>query len=171
MADLLCIGTTGMLAGCVRSLIADGHRIVCLARTPSRLEALADSIPDAAKSRLSTSPCDYRDLTHLAKVLDALRFEPTAAICWVHSPAEPVLELIRSGFPSLDLLRVVGSSTSIPEISGDTLSRVVRLGFVIDDDRSRWLSHEEISAGVYKAFVSGAKDSIVGTIEPWDQRP
>lgn len=171
MADLLCIGTTGMLAGCVRSLIADGHRIACLARTPSRPQSLADSIPDAATSRLSTHPCDYRDLTHLAKVLDALGFEPSAAICWVHAPAEPVLKLIRSRFPSIDLLRVVGSSTSIPQIPGETPCRIVRLGFIIEGGGARWLSHEEISEGVYQAFVSGATDSIVGTIEPWDRRP
>lgn len=171
MTDVLCIGTTGMLAGCVRSLIAQGHRVACLARTPARLDALVDSLPSADQHRLSTHPCDYRDLPQLARMLDALPFTPTGAICWIHSPAEPVLDMVESRYPPIDLLRVISSSTTLPDGPHSNAMRTVRLGFVIDGDRSRWLSDDEISRGVYDAYVSNNPDSIVGVIEPWDRRP
>lgn len=171
MSDVLCIGTSGMLAGCVRSLIMDGHRIACLARNPSRLKALKESIPDGDRSSLSTHLCDYRNLDQLAQTLDALSFEPEAAICWVHSPADPVLRVIRDRVPDMDMLRVLGSSTRRPDDHSNSAGRFVTLGFVIEHGRSRWLTHEEISAGVYEAFVSGTAESIVGVIEPWGMRP
>ena len=171
MTHVLCIGMSGTLAGCVRSLIMDGHRIACLARNPSRLKSLKDSIPDETRPSLSTHLCDYRDLSQLAQTLDAMPFEPEAAICWVHSPADPVLRVIRERFPGSDMLRVLGSSTQKPDDRSNDLGRFVTLGFVIEHGRSRWLTHEEISAGVYEAFVSGKPESIVGVIEPWEMRP
>ena len=98
-------------------------------------------------------------------------FAPTGAICWIHSPAEPVLDMVGSRYPSIDLLRVVGSSTTLPDGPQTNAIRTVRLGFVIEGDRSRWLSHDEISIGVYNAYVSNKPNSIVGVIEPWDRHP
>lgn len=169
MADLLCIGTTGMLAPCVRSLIARGHRVACIARTQASLDALSRSVE--AHDLLTTHASDYRDLEAFERVLGSIGFTPAAAICWVHSPAEPVLDLVRGRFPSIDLLRVVGSSTQIPRVDTAAHDRTVRLGFVIEDGQSRWLTNEEISDGVLGAFVSGASVSTVGTLEPWSARP
>ena len=171
MADLLCIGTTGMLAHCVRSLIARGHRIACIARTQASLDALARSVEGHDRDRLTTHASDYRDLEAFERVLGSIGFTPAAAICWVHSPAEPVLDLVRGRFPSIDLLRVVGSTTNVPVGAAEPAERIVRLGFIIENNRSRWLSDEEVSRGVLDALVSGASESTVGTLEPWAQRP
>ncbi|MFG0313087.1 MAG: hypothetical protein ACF8LL_02710 [Phycisphaerales bacterium] len=171
MDHLLCIGTTGMLAPCTRALIARGHRIACVARTRASLDALSHSISQDRRALLSTYPCDYRDFEALEQVLLSVGFTPDAAICWVHSPADPVLDLVRRQFPKIDLLRVVGSTTNVPVGAADPAERIVRLGFVIENNRSRWLSDEEVSKGVLDAFVSGASESTVGTLEPWDARP
>ncbi|HCT43804.1 MAG: short-chain dehydrogenase [Phycisphaerae bacterium] len=171
MADVLCIGATGMLAGCVRGLIARGDRVTALARSQSSLSALSESVPAADRDRLRTHPCDYRDLEALAHALRSIPVHPSAAICWVHTPAEPVLELVRALFPDIDLLRVVGSSTEVPRGDGARFDRIVRLGFVIEGDRSRWLSNEEISNGVVSALLSGQPSTTVGTVTPWDAHP
>jgi len=160
-----------MLAGCVRSLLRAGSRVACLGRNSSRLKALADSIPDSARPRMSTHLCDYRNLNQLTQTLDTVLIEPTAAICWVHSPAEPVLSVIHDRYPALDMLRVLGSSTQQTAAHSKEMERFVTLGFVIEQGRSRWLTHEEVSSGVYDAFVSARRESIVGVIEPWDMRP
>ncbi len=47
----------------------------------------------------------------------------------------------------------------------------VVLGFVVEGGRSRWLSNDEISDGVFAAIESGAALSIVGTLEPWSAHP
>jgi len=171
MTDVLCIGTTGMLAGCVRSLVSKGNHAMCIARSQQSLDALAGSVPPEQANRLSLHACDYRDLAGLRSELEHLLCRPHAAICWVHTPAEPVLRLIRDRYPEMDLLRVRGSSTQRPADEAAGADRLVTLGFVIEHARSRWLTHHEISAGVYDAFVSGARESIVGVIEPWDQSP
>ena len=169
MTDVLCIGATGMLAGCVRSLIADGNQADCIARTQSSLDRLRDSLAPSDRDRLITHRCDYRDTQALAQILAEMN--PAAAICWIHSPAEPVLEAIRAKLLGIDLLQVVGSATTIPSSSSSYADRFVKLGIVIEGDRSRWLTNDEISSGVYSAFRSNERESIVGMIEPWDMRP
>ena len=171
MSDLLCIGTTGMLAPCVRALIAREHRVACIARTQASLDALAQSFSPDRRALLNIHPGDYRDVDGFERVLSSIGFTPVAAICWVHTPAEPVLDLVRGRYPAIDLLRVVGSSTDMPTGTAGTTDRIVRLGFVIEGHRSRWLTDEEISDGVLRAFLSGERDSTVGTLEPWDARP
>ncbi len=38
-------------------------------------------------------------------------------------------------------------------------------------NRSRWLTHEEISKGVIDAINNPKGRYIIGQIEPWGQRP
>ena len=166
MSDVLCIGATGMLAGCVRALIARGDRIDCIARTLVGLEELKQTISTSDRTRLCTHSCDYRDLEQFEETLSSLSFQPSAAICWVHSPAEQVLDRIRHRFPDIDLLQVVGSSTRLAGGSGTPANRIVRLGSESAGDQSRWLTHDEIARGVYDAFVSGENLSQVGIIKP-----
>jgi hypothetical protein len=59
---------------------------------------------------------------------------------------------------------------AIREAIGDCYSQVI-LGFVLDGNSSRWLTNDEISAGVIKAIEQPEEISIVGSIEPWERRP
>ena len=45
------------------------------------------------------------------------------------------------------------------------------LGFQLEGERSRWLTHEEISSGIIEALERQASRSIVGVVEPWEMRP
>jgi hypothetical protein len=45
------------------------------------------------------------------------------------------------------------------------------LGFVNEDDSSRWLNNYEISNGVIDAVAKDRDASIIGTVEPWSNRP
>ena len=50
--------------------------------------------------------------------------------------------------------------------------RIVVLGFVIEaGGRSRWLTHDEISAGAAKALAGAAPLSVIGAVTPWSARP
>ena len=37
--------------------------------------------------------------------------------------------------------------------------------------RSRWLTHDEISQGVLDAIQVGEDVAIIGTVQPWEERP
>lgn len=171
MGDVLCIGATGMLAGCVRALVARSDRVITLGRSQRSFDTLAQSIPerdpDSDRTRLRFHRCDYRHTEQLESTLAQLDPHPTGAICWVHTPAPPVLDRVLKRFPAIDLLQVLGSSMD----PGQYRHRTVQLGCVIDGDHPRWLTHKEISEGVFEAFISGAQASQIGVVEPGDARP
>ena len=45
------------------------------------------------------------------------------------------------------------------------------LGFVVEGERSRGLTHDEIASGVIEALAAERATRIVGTVEPWSARP
>lgn len=47
----------------------------------------------------------------------------------------------------------------------------VILGFVIEDEASRWLTDTEISNGVIDAVINDKDIFTVGKVEPWKKRP
>jgi hypothetical protein len=71
----------------------------------------------------------------------------------------------------------LGSSDKIEEISFNFNENKnyeyhqIHLGFVIDGNKSRWLTHQEISDGVIRCIRMNTRKLIVGTLTPWDKRP
>jgi hypothetical protein len=49
--------------------------------------------------------------------------------------------------------------------------RLAVLGFVIEGGHARWLTNDEISAGVLRALESADPVTIIGTVTPWGARP
>ena len=49
--------------------------------------------------------------------------------------------------------------------------RKVFLGFIIENEHSRWLTHDEISSGVIFQIHSDQSSGIIGQIEPYELRP
>lgn len=45
------------------------------------------------------------------------------------------------------------------------------LGFRVEDDGSRWLTHEEISEGILAAIADPQPVQVIGTVTPWERRP
>ncbi len=77
----------------------------------------------------------------------------------------------------MKLFHVNGSSTNLEDMKKkiNVFENVdyyqIQLGFILENDNSRWLLHEEISNGVIQAITEGKIKHIVGTIEPWEKRP
>jgi len=75
------------------------------------------------------------------------------------------------------LFHVLGSRSNLDEllrtvpVPACCIYHQVQLGFVIEGDRSRWLTHSEISGGVIEAIRGGLPRHVVGTLEPWSRRP
>lgn len=182
----LVVGGTGMLRGVSIHLAERGHTVTVVARRRTRLRAVARAASGALGS-IVPMPLDYRDSTALrAALLDVqLAHGPISlVVCWTHSIApvapEIVAAAVRPGEPPCRFFHVLGSATADPSRSGDGERfagraglhyRQVILGFVRERGRSRWLTHEEISAGVIGAIEHDRPRTVVGVTEPWPLRP
>lgn len=175
----LVIGGTGMLTGCVTRLVADGWAVV----TPSR--------------RRRTWPApgatwvfgEWSRPAELAEHAGAALTGPAGLlVAWVHSPhRQPVLRavggLLAPRAPVVEVLGSAGRDPSVlrvdPVLDGHPAHRVV-LGFRrLSGGGTRWLTNEEIGAGVYEAARAALTDRTaesprvheVGELRPWRDRP
>jgi NAD(P)-dependent dehydrogenase (short-subunit alcohol dehydrogenase family) len=163
---VICIGTSGMLASCTRRLIKDGWHVHAIARDQTKLDQLCAG----SEGFLTTAASDYRKTKEFERELDEAPEPVTAVLYWIHSDGQEAIDLIENRYSKIDRCRVVGSAHRMVD-SDETSSRIVQLGFVIEETGSRWLTHDEISDGTYQGFVSGDQRTLVGTLEPWSSRP
>mgnify|MGYP006288237199 CR=1 FL=1 len=180
-SHILVIGGTGMLAAATRQLASCSEAVTLVARQPEALDGLECE-------QVERIAVDYHRsealLDHLGRA-SASQGAFDLALTWVHGSADTTLgriaEWLATQAESPRLVDVQGSAAGRPggasprhrrlsEIDGVVYQRVI-LGFVIEDGRSRWLTHDEISAGVLDAVASGVEACVVGVVEPWDSRP
>jgi hypothetical protein len=177
----LVVGGTGMLSGLTQHLLSEAETVSLVARRPERLRAPTD------RERLNPIALDYRQTDRLAAAIReaiAAHGPIQLAVCWIHRSALDALptlltELAHPGLP-FRLFHVRGSAAADPSaLPNPVLDRLpevcqyrqVILGFVLEGDRSRWLTNVEISAGVIQAVASDSQTYIVGTVRPWSRRP
>jgi hypothetical protein len=145
----LVLGGTGMLSGVAAALLDDGWDVVL----PSRRKPL-----DAHGARWVaadwTAPADLA-----ATAGEALGGPADLLVAWVHrgvrvSVLRSVAHLLADGAP---VVEVHGSASANPlggcpepVLTGHPTQQVV-LGYVRHAGRTRWLAHEEVSAGVLDA--------------------
>lgn len=184
----LVVGGTGMLRGVSLGLAERGYGVSVVARRRFRLEDLAKAAA-ALPGRIHPLPLDYRDTEALVAALrDACSsLGPIElAVVWIHgdAPHAPLAVARWVGGPARPgrYFRILGSAAADPshpdparmamfEALGNIRYREVILGFVVEGHTSRWLTHEEISAGVLAAVDSDQPRFIVGTVRPWHLHP
>lgn len=184
----LVVGGTGMLRGVVLELAARGFAVSVVARGLSRLEALAREAA-AGGGLVHPVTVDYHDTAALDRALAAACDRWGAielAVVWIHrtAPAAPMVVARWVGGPQRPgrFFHLLGSAVADPsrpdpqrraayEALPHLVYREVILGFVTEGHRSRWLTHQEIAAGVVAAIDADQPRFIVGTVEPWDRRP
>lgn len=177
----LVVGGTGMMRVVSLELAARGHAVTVLARRHTRLAALA---ADAPMGTIWPLALDYHDTGALERVLaQATRSGGPfgLAVVWIHGSA-PNAPSVVARFVQGDYYHVLGSAAADPGRHDGTQEEgfiawpgaryhQVILGFVQEDGRSRWLTHEEIGRGVLAAVEEGSSRTVVGTVEPWFARP
>lgn len=179
MADhALLIGMTGMLAPVAREIVGESQHATLCARGAPKFSFGEKFLDD----KVIKLPLDYTDETHF---LDTLRIRGPVdlAVTWLHPQAHG----LRNGvadcvIPGGKIVEVMGSAAGRPggfaderldamkSQLGKTYRQVV-LGFVLDGGTSRWLTHEEICAGVLAAYRGSQPRTLVGTLDPWEKRP
>jgi NADPH:quinone reductase-like Zn-dependent oxidoreductase len=173
--SVLIVGGSGMLAGLARALCEHADRVSILARSEKRIRAVSDAVEPIV--------CDYNDGVALSEALSQIE-TPDLVVAWVHGRAPQARRafaecLVAEG----RFVQVVGSAHADPA-HPERLAEMARavdalpidyqavvLGFVVEQGSSRWLSNDEISAGVLAAIESEQPLSIVGAVEPWSAKP
>jgi len=172
---VLIVGGSGMLAGLARALCERAERVSILARNEKRIRAVADAVEPIV--------CDYNDGVALAEALSLIE-APDLVVAWIHGRAPQSRRAFAECLSAEGrFVQVLGSALGDPAHperlaemakAADGLPidyQAVVLGFVVENGQSRWLSNDEISAGVLSAIDSEKAVSIVGTVEPWSAKP
>ncbi len=164
-----------------------------VARSAGRLERIVEEGRERGGSIYPVS-LDYRRSELLGEEVDRVidLYGPVdLLLSWIHASAPEAFGVVASvierrtnrkeGGKTL-WYEVLGSAVADPAAGEPERERLLAgysgidyrsivLGFEIEGERSRWLTHDEISAGVIDAVHRGRRRSIVGRIEPWERRP
>ena len=172
---VLIVGGSGMLAGLARKLVDWSEQISVMARNERRIRAIAENIVPVV--------CDYNDGAALSEALSLIS-APDLVIAWIHGRApnarRALAECVAADGRFIHILGSAHGDPGHPERLGEMEKAVdglpidyqaVVLGFVRQTGASRWLSNDEISAGVFAAIETEQALAIVGTVEPWNARP
>ncbi|MGG4497828.1 short-chain dehydrogenase [Brevibacillus reuszeri] len=177
----LVVGASGMLTGVARWLAEQGYLVTLVGRDQGRLAQVRDGSLYPQSFRLL--PLDYHRTDHLREAMEQLIGENRhidLVVAWIHQTAPDALPTIQQVLSrpnkNWSLYHVCGSKAwlhppIVQEIASCTYHRII-LGFVCEkEQKSRWLTNNEIVQGVIRSIQSQKMQSIVGQVEPWDRRP
>ncbi|MCB2231174.1 short-chain dehydrogenase [bacterium] len=187
MAHCLIVGGTGMLRNVGVVFAEAGHRVSVVARNKERLIGL---VRDTQRSPGVINPivADYTQTEEFEKKIGeaiAILGPISVAVLWIHAnsgdAAGAVSRLLGNQTEPCQVYHVLGSQAADPtkqtadrspfEQLEHVSCRSVVLGFKQEPAGSRWLTDDEIASGVLDAIANDRIDSVVGTVEPWDERP
>ncbi|WP_243521761.1 short-chain dehydrogenase [Bacillus pseudomycoides] len=176
----LVIGGTGMLKKVSIWLCNQGFHISVIGRDKNRLEDVKHAC--YFPRDVTCISLDYHDSDTLKQsIKDTIKQNGpiTLVVVWIHTTAKKALQVICEEMElhskTYSLFHILGSNASRLEreklgSSSCDYHRIL-LGFILQGEHSRWLTHEEIAEGVIAGIQSKQSDYIVGTLEPWELRP
>ncbi|WP_066318936.1 short-chain dehydrogenase [Bacillus sp. FJAT-29814] len=181
MKHALVIGGTGMLTAVPLWLVKEGYHVSVIGRSEERMAQLRSRVQDS--TCITPLSVDYRQgdlFSEQIRFIVDKNGPLELVVAWIHSPFKNVMETIAREVanhkPCL-LFHALGSRANPEEIrAGLKLTencryRQVQLGFKLDGETSRWLTHEEISNGVIEAIKRDKQYHVVGVLEPDSKRP
>lgn len=187
MPHVLIVGGTGMLKGVSHYFTIHGYTVSVIARNPIGLNKLIES--KAEHGFINPIKVDYYDNNLLEEKLKSAidnHGQIETAVCWIHSTAPEAPYIVAGVLNNQNIkckyFHVLGCEYSLPTEENKKLQftferfvniiyKKIILGFVIENEHSRWLTDHEISNGVIDAVINEKDDFIVGTVERWERRP
>lgn len=181
--SILVVGGTGMLAEVAAEFAQRGEDVCVVARSVERFTRMLPASP-SSKQRLHFVPVDFRDAPAWTKALQSAHdawgpFDPVVVRMTLQDD-EPLANLTGTlhgsqGERPWRLFHVRSSAASrrqdLPPVPPSCRYRQIILGFVLEGDGARWLTHSEIFAGTLAAVDEDAPYRVIGVVEPWDRRP
>lgn len=182
MKHWLVIGGTGMLKDVSLWLIQQGNHVTVIGRQQIKMQSLINEAKNASK--LTPLLVDYTNYNSFKTAL--IESQETngsfdCIIAWIHGSDTRVWESLLRAIPTTEnviLYHIKGSSSYVNNdliknyIPSNIAYRVVKLGFIIEDNNSsRWLTNSEIAQGIMDAIEQEISEKHVGVFEPWNLRP
>jgi len=184
MQRVLFIGGTGMLQKACSHLIENKFKLTIVGRNENRLQYFKDNYPLA---EIQLYKVDYTNENSFLTIIQKDVIENgnySTVVCWMHSSGTTALEklitLLNKSSTAVKFYHILGSYDSRKPADNSILKHIdtkridyrkIVLGFVHENGRSRWLSHQEISEGTTAAIESNSKAFVIGQVEPWHLRP
>ena len=171
----LVIGGTGMLGNVCVALARQGYVVSVVGRTKSKFQRL---ISESPVDSIFPMVVDYNTGDVLDEVMTAIKRRNPFDLIVSWTPNYKVLEQIcelNQGIDAFRLFHVKGSGRYFEDepicISDNCNYRKVFLGFILENERSRWLTHDEISSGVIHQIEMDQPKGVIGRIEPYGLQP
>lgn len=182
MNHALVVGGTGMLTDVSLWLSSNDYHVSIIAQNKRKMENLI--LKSSNKSRITPVLVDYRQEEKLKEKLFEISRNHGGiqlVVAWIHSDADQAFSIINQVVAeTVDhwrMFHILGSSTNLNELkqelhAADNCSyHQIQLGFIRNQNQSRWLTHSEISNGIIDAIKNDHPTYIVGMIKPWELRP
>jgi len=181
----LVIGGTGMLLHASMAIANSSEVFTAVAKSSESLGSLAQALGQsrgAARHYLRLNwdqPTEF--LSALSSHVERVG-QPSLVLAWLHDMelGPPVAHAVSGKGSRCEFFQVLGSDAASPRSGAAVLREEVGprnsyhqvvLGFIREGGVSRWLSDDEISAGVLEAIALRQPIYTVGTIKPWEERP
>jgi len=177
----LVVGGSGMLLDVSRWLMNNGYHVSVIGRSQEKMNRLIDTNTEHLITPILVDYNNDHELNEKMKNLINQNGKIDLIISWIHSYAEGALKtIVKHNSVNNDnwtLLQVLGSKANLFEeekkvnLPAKCTYRTVQLGFIIENNNARWLTHDEISDGVIKAINSVNPRTTIGVTEPMEERP
>jgi hypothetical protein len=174
----LVIGGTGMLAEVSQWLADTGITVSVIGRTSEKHRKLIELA--ANPQFIDSLVFDYNDLPSLQRnVKKAITKNGpiSLVVSWTHTsePLEVVKTVLSEQKEQWKLVQIKGSRRYFEKdnslLPANCKHRTIYLGFIVENNQSRWLTNQEISEGVIKSIKEDTIETIIGTLQPYDKRP
>jgi hypothetical protein len=184
-AHTLIIGGTGMLRGAAIELAQQSQRLTSVARTHRSLAAL-DAALTAGSGQHYMLALDWSAPDHFIEEIERHLTKtgpPDLMVAWIHQDhlsLRLAVRLGQSGHP-LRFFHVIGSDGADPSQIAQALLKSIEqvphlhyhqviLGAVKTSWGIRWLTNQEISAGVLEAIGAQQRQFVVGILDRGQKR-
>ncbi|WP_281975814.1 short-chain dehydrogenase [Halobacillus litoralis] len=173
MKHALIIGGTGMLSQFTRRMAVAGDHVSVVARNSEKMERLEAGLANADMlTKLYVNYDNSEGLREKIRTTVKHNGPIDIVIAWIHTSAPEALQIVIDEVAkpenSVRIFQVLGSRGT-PESQRRSLNlpqqiqyRSVILGSVENEDGFRWLTHEEISEGVWDAVTNDYIASVIG---------
>lgn len=174
----LVIGGTGMLSDVSCWLADTGYQVSVIGRTNEKHRSL--NLKANNPQMIHHLVVDYTNYVLLKKkVKKAIEnLGPISLmVSWtpIRESLEMVNEIVAKQKDQWTLYQIKGSRRFFEKesllVPVNCEHRSIYLGFIIEDNQSRWLTHQEISEGIIMTIKEEHAESIVGTLHPYEKRP
>ena len=163
-------------------LLDQEYHVSIIARNSTRMTKLLEWTD--LNNHVTPLILDYNNYTELQEKVRTTINENgdlDMVVAWIHSTAPDALKVIAKEVSisnrNWNLFHILGSSSDLKKVKSEVILPMncsyhqVQLGFLIEGNHSRWLTHKEISDGVIEAIGKRKNILTIGQTDSQEKHP